>query len=172
MVGIGKAAVKEIAVASKVSQVTIFKYFTSKEGLVEAVMMEFITKRMAEYKTIACSDAPFRQRFAGLMALLTDNAKVFQGEYTAVLMRDHPQLLERIMGERRRLFREITVPFIAEGRAAGLIDPAIADEMFLIYSEVVVAGVAARLDLLEAILADRQRLDQLMKLICFGFIAK
>jgi AcrR family transcriptional regulator len=170
--GFRKVSVKDIAKAAGVSQVTVFKYFSSKTGLVEAVMMSFIEKRMAECKRVIKSDEPFLERFTGLMTLLTQNAGMFHGEYIAALMRDHPRLLEHIMEERRRLFNELTIPFLNEGRLSGTIDPDIADEMFLIYSEVVVAGIAARIDLLEDVLADREKLAQLMKLVSFGFLAK
>jgi hypothetical protein len=44
--------------------------------------------------------------------------------------------------------------------------------MVLIFSEVVLAGMAARIDLLHDVLADQEKLAQLMKLICQGFLAK
>jgi AcrR family transcriptional regulator len=170
--GIRKVSIKNIAEAAGVSQVTVFKYFSSKTGLVEAVMMSFIEKRMAECRQVIKGHAPFLERFTGLMTLLAQNAGAFHGEYTAALMRDHPQLLEHIMAERRRLFNELTIPFLNEGRLSGSIDPGITDEMILIYSEVVVAGMAARIDLLHDVLADQDKLAQLMKLICQGFLAK
>lgn len=170
--GIKKVSIKDIARAAGVSQVTVFKYFSSKTGLVEAVMMSFIEKRMAECKQVIKGDAPFLERFTGLMTLLAQNAGAFHGEYTAALVRDHPQLLQHIMAERRRLFNELTIPFLHEGRLSGSIDPDIADEMVLIFSEVVVAGMAARIDLLHDVLADQDKLAQLMRLICQGFLAK
>jgi AcrR family transcriptional regulator len=170
--GIKKVSVKDIAKAAGVSQVTVFKYFSSKTGLVEAVMMSFIEKRMAECRQVIKGNEPFLERFNGLMTLLAQNAGAFHGEYTGILMRDHPQLLEHIMTERRRLFHELTVPFLNEGRSSGSIDPDISDEMVLIYSEVVVAGMAARIDLLPDVLANQEKLAQLMKLICHGFLAK
>ena len=170
--GIRKVSMKDIAKAAGVSQVTVFKYFSSKTGLVKAVMMSFIEKRMAECKHVIKSDAPFLERFTRLMALLAQNAGAFHGEYTAALMRDHPQLLEYIMAERRRLFNELTIPFLHEGRLSGSIDPDIADEMFLVYSEVIIAGIAARINLLQDVLADREKLAQLMKLVSFGFLSK
>ena len=170
--GIRKASVKDIARAAGVSRVTVFKYFSSKTGLAEAVMMSFIEKRMAECRQVIKGDGPFLERFTGLMTLLAQNAGAFHGEYTAALVRDHPRLLEHIMAERRRLFNELTSPFLNEGRMSGAIDPDIADEMFLVYSEVIVAGIAARIDLLEDVLADREKLAQLMKLVSFGFLSK
>lgn len=168
--GFKKASVAEIAEAAGVSQVTIYKYFTDKEGLVEACVLRLMEERAARYRALLGSDRPFDERFAALIAFKEGGTKEVGSELVRSLYEDFPALLPRLAEERKRIFAEVTGPFLDEGRATGRIASSIRNESILVYLDVFAAGYAARPELVERITADEALYRELLELTFYGLV--
>jgi AcrR family transcriptional regulator len=168
--GIKKVAVSELAEAAEVSQVTIYKYFTDKAGLVEAALFQIIHTKTLEYRETFALDLPFMERFDRFLKLKTDGAREYRGDTIGVLYTEYPDLVRRLTEERRRLFVEVTAPFLDEGRALGLVDPTIGNETILVYIDILTAGFAARTDIVTRVFQEEGLFEELKRLIFFGFM--
>lgn len=168
--GFKKVSVAEIAQAAGVSQVTIYKYFTDKEGLVEASLYLTMNQRAERYRAILRSESPFDERLAALFAFKEGGARELGTEVMKKLFEDFPPLIPRLMEERKRLFAEVTCPFLDEGRASGRVSSRIGNEAILAYLEIFAAGYAARPDLFERIMRDEGLYRELLELSFFGLV--
>ncbi|MGE5508870.1 MAG: TetR/AcrR family transcriptional regulator [Chitinophagales bacterium] len=138
--GVGAVTIADLAKKAGVSQVTIYNYFGSKDGLAREVFHTVLDRQTAETERLLASNLPFREKAERLlidkMQLVTDpNLELFSKAYL-----EDPDT-QRLIDD----YYEKTVPalvgkLIEQGKEAGYINPDIATDSFLLYIDLIRRG--------------------------------
>ncbi len=117
--GVRAVTIADIANKAQVSQVTIYNYFGSKDGLVKQVLFTLTDRKMSEAEGVLASDLPFREKFEQL---------VFP----------HDPDVRRFLQESCQTgARPFIVRLIEEGKREGCINPALSTEAVLLWTDIV-----------------------------------
>lgn len=133
--GFKAVSVAAIAEKARVSQVSIYNFFGSKDNLARQAIFRHMNQKMSEVETLLAGELPFREKFAKLLhtkaaAAADDNCSP---EFFQSIAWDDPV----IQGLFREYYQTRTRPLISElikqGKQEGYIDSNIADEAILLY---------------------------------------
>jgi AcrR family transcriptional regulator len=138
--GVGTVTIADLAARAGVSQVTIYNYFGSKDGLAREVFRIVLDRQTEETERLLASNLAFREKAERLlfekMQVLTDpNLELFTKAY----LEDSDT--QRLIND----YFEKTVPalvgkLIEQGKQEGCINPDIATGSFLLYIEIFKRG--------------------------------
>jgi len=131
--GITDVSVSEIAAQAGVAPMSLYNYFGDKQSLVREVLTESIDEILARFGEIIERDIPFTDK----LRLLSEQKAFFRSGLSPAFMdtlawddKHLRELYEEISAKRSAPFHE---KLIAEGKAAGVIDPSIPNEAILDY---------------------------------------
>ena len=85
--GFRRVSIADIASHARVSQVTIYNHFGSKESLIREVLRTFLEARLERYRKIIAGSLPYREK---LRSIVTDKAALidqFRGELITAVYR-------------------------------------------------------------------------------------
>ena len=170
--GIRQSSMTRIAKSAHVSPVTIFKYFKDKHGLVEEVIRTALSAAVLEYEQILQSSAPFQERLKHFLDLKDRNAKNFGGDFVATLYQEYPDLASDFHEERARLFRQISEPFLDEGRASGYLSAEVSNQAILLLMELLHAGLQKNSSLAKKITTEAHLSEELAHLMRNGILRR
>jgi AcrR family transcriptional regulator len=144
--GVKAVTIADIADKAKVSQVTIYNYFGSKDGLAKQVLFTLMDQRMSEAEEVLASGIPFREKlekliFEKLEALTDSNLELFQRVFPNDP--DVRRFLEEYYQTRGIPFM---VQLIEQGKREGCINPALSTEAVLLWTDVVWKAAVSRPD--------------------------
>jgi len=131
--GVQKVSMAEIAKKAKVSQVTIYNYFESKDKLVNEVIVYYVDKIGYEYEQLLNGDMDFEEKIKTIIFKKTEG-----------LGNIHEDLYQHIMKEYtsgknylERFYTEKALPMMFtlfnEGKEKGYIDPNLSTEAIFFY---------------------------------------
>ena len=170
--GVGRVSMDEIAAQARVSKVTIYKYFGSKDELYAEVINLYIDETLAAAQEVLDSDIDFLEKLKFPIQSLTESAqlvslsrlyKIWEQDSGAV-----PGVAENLGGKVRAMMRRL----YAQGQREGYIDPDLDFDTLFLYAEIFRVGLQAVLPNAESTPIDTQILDDLYRLYFFGFIKK
>lgn len=139
--GFKRVSVLEVAKTAGVSQVTVYKYFENKHLLIRACVREFLAAKAEEYGRLLTSDDPFPVRLAALISDKVSVVNSFDGELLAEIYDGDRDFLEEILELKNKLIREVTTPFLMEGRERGYIRDDVSDEALTVFIDVIRTGI-------------------------------
>ncbi len=131
--GVTETSVTEIAAGARVSRVTLFKYFGSKEALAREAMLSWIDLLTSEYEGILSGEMPFREKLVALLsARFAGRERIGERFICATAWEDEE--LQRLIGELAvaRAY-PVATELIREGKRTGDIDPSLSDEAIFAY---------------------------------------
>ncbi len=170
--GVNRVSMDEIAAQAKVSKVTIYKYFHSKEELQLAVVDLYVDEVFTATNKILESNLSFIEKLK--ITLMAKDTLPNVADSRALY-----DLLEKggrnsgdgqtKPGER---VRELMYRFYEQGKKEGYIEEDLPFELIYLYQQIVEAGFEAKLDELQPVLTDPKAFDQLLNLFYFGIIRK
>ncbi|MBS4219842.1 TetR/AcrR family transcriptional regulator [Bacillus sp. FJAT-49711] len=135
--GVQKVSIAEIARKAKVSQVTIYNYFESKDNLVHEVIIFYIDKEWLEYEQLLKKDIPFPEKIKKIIFNKKETANRIHEDFYQYFMREYAAGMSYI----ENLYIEKTVPSFVdlfnEGKKQGYIDPALSNEAILFYIQMI-----------------------------------
>ncbi|MBW8351110.1 TetR/AcrR family transcriptional regulator [Bacillus sp. IITD106] len=166
--GVQKVSVAEIARKAKVSQVTIYNYFESKDNLVHEVIIFYIDKEWREYEELLKSNLPFPEKIKRIIFNKKETASKIHENFYQYFMREYAAGMSYI----ENLYIEKTVPsFIElfnEGKEKGYIDPDLSNDAILFYIQMM-KEYMQREDVYEKILP---MTEDLVSLLFYGIMGK
>ncbi|MTD31252.1 TetR/AcrR family transcriptional regulator [Planomicrobium sp. YIM 101495] len=131
--GIQKVSISEIAGKAKVSQVTIYNYFESKDKLVRVVFKFYVDRIWQEQKHLLESDLPFNEKLEKITFGKGFQADQISEKFFQDFMKDYASGQSYV----EELYMKEALPLILqlfeEGRTQGDVDPAVSDEAILFY---------------------------------------
>jgi AcrR family transcriptional regulator len=167
-----QVSMDEIAARAEVSKVTIYKYFTTKEILYRQVIDMYVDESLATAEKVIDSDLDFAGKLQFTLGAKADAPKVSDGQALFDLLDKYGQSGDGRQAELRNRIKGIMFKFYEQGKKEGYIEENQSFELLYLYSEIFDAGVRAKSIEMQAILADPQAFEQLMRLYFFGVFRK
>ncbi len=130
--GIEKVSLAEIAKKAKVSPVTIFNYFGTKDKLVIEVMSGFLENAWEQRLELLQSDLPFHRKVEKMIFDTMDLVEHVNPDVIQHMLSNIPEMKENA----ERIFAEslpVIVRFIDNGKKEGYISKEISTRTILIY---------------------------------------
>ena len=170
--GFDKVSISDIASKARVSHVTIYNHFGSKEELIRDVIKTAISGLVEVSRSIISSERPFLEKLEMIVSSKVATAGQYQGELMQTLLRDSPVMQEFIESlwaqEIEGLIREL----VEEGKQLGDIDKELSQDAIWYYCEIIRKGSMSDADLLGKIRVDEKLAHDLNYLFLYGLIAK
>ncbi|WP_051681490.1 TetR/AcrR family transcriptional regulator [Virgibacillus alimentarius] len=134
--GVQKVSITEIADKAKVSQVTIYNYFGSKDNLIHEVIIFYVDQVWEEYEQLFNSSAPFPDKIKQIIFDKQEEADQINTEFFDSLMEEYTKGSNYIeeMYTKKALPRFIDL--FNEGKEKGYVDPTISNEAILLYIQI------------------------------------
>ncbi len=131
--GVAATAVADIARQAGVSQVSIYNYFGSKEGLLLAVIRRMVQHYVAIADDIIEADLPFIAKLTRICEMKKREVLSYNPDFLSVFFQQgevHQYMMEVYEQESLPRLRRL----IVMGKAEGAINPALSDEAVMIYT--------------------------------------
>ncbi|MEH7049193.1 TetR/AcrR family transcriptional regulator [Bacillus pseudomycoides] len=131
--GFNEVKIEDIAKKAKVSQVTIYNHFGSKDALFRELIHEFATTEFQVYQEIAAENMTFQEMFHKMMRRKMESGSLFHPDMLLQVIQKDPELREFIY----RYQNETVLPWFLEilenAQRQNEINPNLSKEMILLY---------------------------------------
>lgn len=135
-----------LAKEAGVSKATIFKYFHSKEKLIQQVFMDFLDRMGAESMTFLSQDLTFEEKLMALAKVKIQYLDTVDQQFFLDLMAHYSQKADAELAAKMHAYNQryydVMVQLLQQGRKEGKIDLKYSDEFLLLYLESMVQGVS------------------------------
>jgi len=162
--GFDAVKITDIAKKARVSKVSIYNYFGSKEELARQVLTDFMDKKLLEFKSSLDGNSSFKEKFEILYKLkITTAENLHESLFSDKILRS-PKMQQIINTYYETKSKPLFFQLIEQGKREGDIDPDLSNEALLTYIE-------SFMDITSLTL-DKKQLIDLAKLIFYGFRGK
>ena len=121
-----------LAKEAGVSKATIFKYFHSKEKLIQQVFMDFLDRMGAESMTFLSQDLPFEEKLMALAKVKIQYLDTVDQQFFLDLMAQYSQKADAELAAKMHTYNQryydVMVQLLQQGRKEGKIDLKYSDE--------------------------------------------
>ncbi|WP_078394110.1 TetR/AcrR family transcriptional regulator [Shouchella patagoniensis] len=131
--GVQNVSIAEIARKAKVSQVTIYNYFDSKENLVHEVIIFFFNESFQKAEKVFLSDMPFPDKIRQLIFNKTAVSENIHEDFYLYFMKEYANNTSFIDDYYQRHAIPMLIELFNEGRENGYVDPQVSNEAILFY---------------------------------------
>lgn len=131
--GVQKVSIAEIAKKAKVSQVTIYNYFGSKDELLRDVTISLLEKRLKDDADVIESDLPFPEKIETYISEKTNELSAMNPDFLKSMMSEDPILRQMSEDFTKNKYIPLLLELIEKGREEGYIHHHISNEAILIY---------------------------------------
>ncbi|MDF2615104.1 MAG: hypothetical protein K0S71_2890 [Clostridia bacterium] len=168
--GVQKVSMAEIAKKAKVSPVTIYNYFGSKDDLLHSVISMLLEKRLREDTEIIESSLPFPEKIERFITEKTSELSDFNSDFLKSTRSEDPVIRQITEDFTKNHFIPLLLKLIDKGREEGYIQHDISNEAILLYMNMFREGKRQEtfLDLAES----RKLLKELVTLFFYGIMGK
>ena len=170
--GADKVNMDTIATRARVSKVTIYKYFFSKENLRQEIIKRYIDESLAAIQELLDSDLNFLEKLKITLVAQLKSLKVAGSQALFDLLEEDSQSEGKGQDSLRNRIREIMYRFYEEGMQEGYIDESLSFETLYLFSEIFQAGFKARWSDYAPNSVDAETLEQLVQLCFYGIIRR
>lgn len=167
--GIQKVSVDEIAEQANVSKATIYKYFGSKEELIDDVVSDIYGRILNETKEMVGSDTDFLDKLGAIVRSKVQSFAIMQGDFLNEIFSysNNP-----IAVKFHQDLKDLMYTFYDQGKEQGYIKKSIDNSVLYHYSELFNEGfqslyASGRIDT-----SDREAIGQMIDLYFHGLIDK
>jgi AcrR family transcriptional regulator len=167
-----RVSLEDIAEEAGVSPTTIYNYFGNRETLVYEVIKQFVNQNLEFSRALIRSDLPFAQKLTGIISGKMDAAEKVNREIIEKLVSADKKIMTFIDEFYEREIKPLWREIVADGKKQGYIDPALDDNTLLVYLDVLRAGFSARPELLKDFPNNPGFIEQLTRLMFYGFLKK
>jgi len=168
--GFSKVSVSRIAKQAGVSPATIYNHFGDKHRLVEEVVSALVDTKIETYRRILTSQAPWPDRLRTVILDKQASLRDFQGEFLKNLYREFPDLVWRIGEIRPRIYENVILPFLDEGRRLGHVSGKASNEAIIIYLQLIQLNADRSSSILSSFDSNPELFDEVYDLILHGLI--
>ncbi|CAM3403616.1 TetR/AcrR family transcriptional regulator [Marinicrinis lubricantis] len=131
--GVQKVSIAEIAGKAKVSQVTIYNYFESKNQLAHEVVLYYVDQVWNEMNEVLNSDLSYPEKIKLLIFNKKENASQIHEDFYRYFMKEYAAGNSYI----EKFYIDKALPrlvhFFEEGKKMGYVNPNISNEAILLY---------------------------------------
>jgi AcrR family transcriptional regulator len=170
--GFKKVTIREIAREADVSQVTIYNYFGSKEGLIRDVVRKLTLDVIERYRALMADDRSFPEKLEDILLGKTELVSQYGGEFAQRVLVNDPEMQEFVKRLYDREIKPMIVGFFDEGKRQGYVNPELSREAILSYTEIFRNGLMARPELLVGSKKPVRLVRELMTLYLYGVMGK
>lgn len=144
--GVAGLRMDTVAKEAGVSKATIFKYFHSKEGLIQQVFMDYLDAMAVEAMTFLNQEKPFEEKLMALAQVKIVHLEKVDQQFFIDLMNQYsqktdPELAAKMQNYNQR-YCEVMTELLQQGRKEGKIDLKYSDEFIMLYLGAIVQGVS------------------------------
>lgn len=133
--GVQKVSIAEIAAKANVSQVTIYKYFESKDNLTQLVLKFYVDQIWEEQKKQLNSDLPFLDKIKQITFNKSEYANQISNQFFQYFMNDYSTGKSYV----EEIYTKEAIPrmiaLFNEGKEQGYIDQNMSSEAILVYMQ-------------------------------------
>ncbi|WP_031516892.1 TetR/AcrR family transcriptional regulator [Desulfofalx alkaliphila] len=126
-------SVAKIAKKAKVSQVTIYNYFGSKENLYYEAIELFLDKVLQDIKELLESDLPYPQKIEQLVFESIKYERTISPEFIKSLNIKEPTITGIVENFANNRYIPLLLNFIEQGKVEGYVNKEISAEAILLY---------------------------------------
>jgi AcrR family transcriptional regulator len=170
--GFKKVTIREIAREADVSQVTIYNYFGSKEGLIRDVVRNLTLDVIERYRALMADDRSFPEKLEDILLGKTELVSQYGGEFAQRVLVNDPEMQEFVKRLYDREIKPMIIGFFDEGKRQGYVNPELSREAILSYTEIFRNGLMARPELLVGSKKPVRLVRELMTLYLYGVMGK
>ncbi|WP_152658318.1 TetR/AcrR family transcriptional regulator [Oceanobacillus sp. CFH 90083] len=142
----GNITIEDIVKHANVAKTTIFKYFGSKENLIQKVFEHFITQMIEAAKEIMDENKPFEETLIALsqnkIRFLNQINKPFYLKMMDYYTEKNEDGFSRIMQQYTQQNFMMMLELFHRGRKEGKVDLKYSDEFLMLYFQAIVEGVS------------------------------
>ncbi|WLR51381.1 TetR/AcrR family transcriptional regulator [Bacillus tianshenii] len=131
--GVQKVNIQQIAEKANVSQVTIYNYFGSKDGLVYEVVQTLFEQEYKCYKQIMEENESFREKIQGLMKHKVEFASSYNPDFIFTLISERPDIQSLVQTYTEEKTMPLFIQLIQQGKGSGDIHPSISEQAIMFY---------------------------------------
>ncbi|MBA4496222.1 TetR/AcrR family transcriptional regulator [Paenactinomyces guangxiensis] len=131
--GVQKVSISEIAEKANVSQVTIYNYFGSKDGLLQDVIVDCMNKGWQEYRELVESDIAFPEMIDQFINEKTQFTGVLNPEFLQSFISNDPEIRRVVEEQFQTHGLPVLLKLIEKGKSQGYINQDISVEAILKY---------------------------------------
>lgn len=146
--------IADISKAAKVSQVTIYNYFGSKEELLREVFRNYFDKAIRDFEEYMSEGHSLKEKIEHIIFLEKESYNDFPPGLIKELLIDDEELARYMEEQYRNKAIPLTIQIIEEGKASGEISPEVSTEHVL-------AFIQLYMNQYESILAMAQQSDDM-----------
>ncbi|AOT72012.1 TetR/AcrR family transcriptional regulator [Geosporobacter ferrireducens] len=168
--GVQRVSVAEIAKKAKVSQVTIYNYFGSKDELLRDVILSLLNKRLYEDMEVIESNLPFPEKIETYVSERTSELSAMDPDFLKSLKSEDPVIRQIAEDFTKNKYIPLMLRLIEKGRKEGYIQHSISNEAILIYINMFREG--KRSDALLNFEESRKYFKELVTLFFYGILGK
>lgn len=168
--GVQKVSIAEIAQKAKVSQVTIYNYFGSKDDLLRDSILSLLNKRLQEDIEVIESNLPFPKKIETYISEKTSELSAMDPNFLRLMKLKDPIIRQIAEDFTKNKYIPLILKLIEKGREEGCIHHNISNEAILIYINMFREG--KRSDALLNFEQSRDLFKQLVTLFFYGIFGK
>lgn len=132
--GVQKVSIAEIAKQAKVSQVTIYNYYESKDNVIDLVFRLYVDRLWDEMKILISGDLPYEEKIKQMVTFEKDMSyQSMNSKFLTDLMTDYATGQSYVEEIYLKEGLPLLIDFITDGKEQGYIDPALSNEAILFY---------------------------------------
>lgn len=164
--------IADIAKAAKVSQVTIYNYFGSKEDLMREALKGHIDKAVRDFEAYMDENHSLKEKIEHIINLDKEAYRELPPGSIKEIIEDDPELARYIEG----LYQDIAVPMmiriVEEGKASGEIAPDVAVENVLAFIQIYMNQYQFILDMAQRTPDMDKFLEGMVQMFFYGVCGK
>lgn len=168
--GVQRVSIAEIAKKAKVSQVTIYNYFGSKDELLKDAILSLLNKRLQEDMEVIESDLPFPKKIETFISERTSELSAMNPDFLKTMKSEDPTIRQIAEYFTNNKYIPLILKLIEKGREEGYIQHNISNEAILIYINMFREG--KRSDSLLDLKYSRDLFKELVTLFFYGIFGK
>jgi AcrR family transcriptional regulator len=168
--GFEKVSIGDIARQARVSHVTIYNHFGSKEELVREIVKAAISDLVEKARSIIKGDRPFLEKLELIVLDKAEVASRYQGELMRMAVRDNPEMQRFVESLWKSEIERLLVELVEEGKRLSYISGEVSPEAILYYFEIIRNGAFASREMLEKIKPDARLARELNHLFLYGLV--
>lgn len=168
--GVQRVSINEIAKKAKVSQVTIYNYFGSKDELLRDVILSLLNKRLQEDMEVIESNLPFPKKIETFISERTSELSAMDPDFLRSMKSDDPIIRQIAEDFTKNKYIPLILKLIEKGREEGYIQHDISNEAILFYINMFREG--KRSDALLNFEKSRDLFKELVTLFFYGIFGK
>lgn len=168
--GVQRVSIAEIAKKAKVSQVTIYNYFGSKDELLRDAILSLLNKRLQEDIEVIESNLPFPKKVETFISERTSELSAMNPDFLKTMKSEDPTIRQIAEDFTNNKYIPLILKLIEKGREEGYIQHNISNEAILIYINMFREG--KRSDSLLDLKHSRDLFKELVTLFFYGIFGK